>query len=524
MNYVIGLDTGTTGVKAKIYDLQGRIVAEAYREYDCVYPRPGWVDQDINMLSRFNDEVLAEVVGTSGLDPREIKAVSFSTQRCLHLFVDAAGKLLRDGMGISWQDTRCSAEVAWMTEKIGVQRYYDIVGMPPSVVWTAPHILWAQRNEPETMARTAKVLTTQEWFLHQMGAKDGWYQDYSNGSLYGLMNIRTFDWDDGLLAEMGIDRSLLPDLVPSGTRVGAVDAAAAARTGLAEGTPLIVGAGDQQCAAVGAGVISAGLAEVTLGTAGVSIAHQDQPRFDPACKINCSASAVPGQKLWISEGLQAAAASSYRWFRDSIGYLGRFMESQTGENAFDVLNRMAEKVPAGSQGLLYLPYLAGSVAPHFDSDARGCFLGLTFAHGTGAMARAVMEGVSLETRDILEFFTKMGTPLDEIRLSGGATKSRLWCQIQTDIYGRPTVSLEESECAVLGAAVIGAVGAGVFSSTREAVDAMVRVTATFEPDAAAHARYDELFAVFTNAYASLANGGVFSGLASFQSEQSGALS
>jgi xylulokinase len=185
---------------------------------------------------------------------------------------------------------------------------------------------------------------------------------------------------------------------------------------------------------------------------------------------------------------------------------------------------MAEKVPAGSQGLLYLPYLAGSVAPNFDSDARGCFLGLTFAHGTGAMARAVMEGVSLETRDILKFFTKMGTPLDEIRLSGGATKSKLWCQIQTDIYGRPTVALEESECAVLGAAVIGAVGAGVFSTTREAVDAMVRVTATFEPNPAAHARYDELFAVFTNAYTSLAGGGVFAGLSSFQSEHSGALS
>lgn len=520
MNYVIGIDTGTTGVKAKIYDLQGRIVAESYREYDCVYPQPGWVDQDIHMLSRANDQVLAEVIGKAKIDSRSIKSVSFSTQRCLHLFVDKDGNILRDGMGISWQDARCGEEVAWMESTIGVENYYQTVGMPPSVVWTAPHIKWVRDHEPEVFAQTAKVLTTQEWFLHEMGARDGWFQDYSNASLYGLMNIRTFEWDQDLLSTMQIDASLLPQIVASGVQVGTVDAAAAARTGLAEGTPLVSGGGDQQCAAVGAGVISTGLAEVTLGTAGVSIAHLDEPRFDPDCRINCSASALPNEQKWISEGLQAAAASSYRWFRDSIGYLGKFVESQTGNNAFEVLNQMVEKVPAGAQGLLYLPYLAGSVAPNFNSDARGCFLGLTFAHGTGAMARSVMEGVSLETRDILEAFSKMGTPLDEIRLSGGATKSPLWCQIQTDIYGRPTVALEEGECAVLGAALIGAVGAGVFSSTQEAVDSMVRVSATFEPNEAAHARYNEQFALFKAAYSSLADGGVFSGIRQFQADHS----
>lgn len=520
MNYVIGIDTGTTGVKAKIYDLTGKIVAEAYREYSCVYPKPGWVDQDINMLSRANDAVLSEVVGKSGVDPHQIKSIGFSTQRCLHLYVDADGNILRDGMGISWQDARCGEEVAWMNEAIGVNEYYAKVGMPPSVVWTAPHIRWVQTHEPEVYAKTAKILTTQEWFLREMGAKDGWYQDYSNASLYGLMNIRTFDWDDDLLNAMAIDKSLLPDIVPSGVQVGVVDAAAAARTGLAVGTPLVTGGGDQQCAAVGAGVISTGLAEVTLGTAGVSIAHQDEPRFDPSCRINCSASAIAGERKWISEGLQAAAASSYRWFRDAIGYLGKFVESQTGSNAFDVLNGMAAKVPEGSRGLLYLPYLAGSVAPNFDSDARGCFLGLTFAHDTGSMARAVMEGVSFETRDILESFASMGTPLDEIRLSGGATKSPLWCQIQTDIYRRPTVALEEGECAVLGSALLGAMGAGVFGSMREGVDAMVRATATYEPNEAAGERYDEQFENFKGAYRALADNGVFRGITQFQADHS----
>jgi xylulokinase len=523
VSYVIGIDTGTTGVKAKIYDLTGRIVAEAYREYDCIFPQPGWVDQDIYMLSRSNDEVLAEVIGKSGINPRDIRSIGFSTQRCLQLYVDADGKILRDGLGISWQDARCGAEVEWMNENIGVGNYYSVIGMPPSVVWTAPHILWMQKYEPEVYAKTAKVLTTQEYFLHEMGAKDGWYQDYSNASLYGLMNIQTFEWDLDLCARLNTDPALLPTLVPSGVQVGVVDAAAAARTGLAEGTPLVTGGGDQQCAAVGAGVIATGLAEVTLGTAGVSIAHLDEPRFDPNYRINCSASAIAGERKWISEGLQAAAASSYRWFRDTIGYIGKTVQSVGGENAFDVLNKMAAKIPAGSQGLLYLPYLAGSVAPNFNSDARGCFLGLTFAHGTGAMARAVMEGVSFETRDILESFAAMGTPLDEIRLSGGATKSPLWCQIQTDIYRRPTVALEESECAVLGAALLGAMGAGVFSSMREGVDAMVRATATYEPNEALGPRYDEEFAIFQKAYRGLADSGVFKDITTFQATQSGTI-
>lgn len=521
MNYVIGIDTGTTGVKAKIYDLTGSIVAEAYREYDCIFPRPGWVDQDITMLSRANDEVLFEVIAKSGVNPRDIRSIGFSTQRCLHMYVDANGKLLRDGVGISWQDARCGAEVEWMNENLGAGGYYDVVGMPPSVVWTSPHILWMQKHEPEVYARTAKILTCHEWFLRQMGADD-YYMDYSNASLYGLMNIRTFEWDEPLCAKLGIDPALLPTLVPSGVQVGTVSREAAARTGLAEGTPLVSGGGDQQCAAVGSGVISAGLAEVTLGTAGVTIAHQDEPRFDPNHRINCSASAIAGVRKWTSEGLTSAAASSYRWFRDAVGYLGKTVQAQGGDNAFDILNAMAAKVPEGSQGLIMLPYLAGSNAPNFDASARAGFLGLTFAHGTGAMARAVMEGVALETRDVLEFFAEMGTPLDEVRLSGGATKSPLWCQIQADIYGRPTVALQESECAVLGAAMLGAAGAGVYTMA-EAVDQMVRVAGSYEPNPKAVERYDELFPIFRNAYRSLAEGGVFSDLARFQSEHSAAL-
>ena len=381
-----------------------------------------------------------------------------------------------------------------------------------------------KENEPEVYAATAAILTTQEYFLRQLGAKDGWFQDYSNGSLFGLMNIESFDWDQELLDAFGISRKILPTLVPSGKQVGTIDAAAAQRTGLRVGTPICTGGGDQQCAAIGAGVIEEGLAEVTLGTAGVSIAHLDHPRYDPAHRISCSASACAGERKWISEGLQAAAASSYRWFRDTIGYVGRQVETLGGTNAYDVLNSMVATVPAGSRGLLYLPYLAGSVAPNFDSNARGAFIGFTFQHNTATMARAVMEGVSFEARDILSSFTEMGVELREVRLSGGAAKSPLWCQIQTDIYGRPTVSLEESECTVLGAAILGAVGSGVFTSMREGIDTMVRVKHTFEPNPATRAQYDEVFGIFKDGYHALATSGVYNKLSALQSRYAKLLS
>ena len=518
MKYVIGIDTGTTGVKAKIYDLSGRIVAEAYSEYECSYPRPGWVDQDVTMLSRANDEVLQRLMQTSGIDPADILSLGMSTQRALHLYVDAQGKVLRNGMGISWQDVRCEEQVDWIKETIGWDRYYSTTGMPPSTVWAAPAIRWVQENEPEVYAATDVIVTTQEYFLRELGARDGWFQDYSNGSVFGLMNIETFDWDDYLLEQFDISRDKLPTLVPSGVQVGTIDANAAHRTGLREGTPLCTGGGDQQCAAIGAGVIKEGLAEVTLGTAGVSIAHLDAPRYDPNQRISCSASAAAGERKWISEGLQAAAASSYRWFRDTIGYVGKEVESLGGSNAYEVLDSMVSSTPAGAGGLIYLPYLAGSVAPNFDSYARGTFIGLTFAHDTASMARSVMEGVSLETRDILSKFTEMGVDLEEVRLSGGATKSALWCQIQTDIYGRPTVSLEERECAVLGAAILGAVGAGVFDGMEEAIAAMVRVKSTFEPDSSKGPLYDDAFEIFQESYRALSGAGVYSKLSTFQSK------
>jgi len=514
-SYIIGLDNGTTGAKAKLYDLQGNVINESYQEYTCSYPKPGWVDQDIHVLMEANYSVLRDLIDSSNVNPDTIASLGLSTQRGLHLYIDEDGKVLRNGMGISWQDTRHPKQIEWMRNHIGEKRFYEITGLPIGAFWPIGKIRWVMENEPQTIEKAHKIISTQEYFLHELGARDGWYVDWSNGSLFGLMDVKEFEWSKDLLQKTGISNKLMPSLVPSATKVGEVDKRCHERTGLPIGLPLCTGGGDQQCAGIGAGVVKPGLCEFTFGTAGNSVAFLDKPNFDPSMKITCSAHALPTPG-WEAEGIQAAAGGSYRWFRDTIGYMAKYIEPFTQMDPYSLLNNLAEKAPIGSNGLLFNPYLAGSMTPHYDSHAKGSFVGLALKHDTSSLARSVLEGVSFEAKDTINGYANMGLDLTEIRLAGGATNSPLWCQIQADVYGRPTRIMREGECAVLGAAILGAVGAGVFDNVEEACEQMVHPMETFEPDPKAHEIYNELHKIYQGVYSSLADSGVYEKLTAFQ--------
>lgn len=513
--YLIGLDNGTTSARAKMYDLKGNVIAQASQSYECEYPNPGWVDQDINVLNQANLEVLREVVASSGVDPQHIVSLGLSTQRGLHLYVDGNGNVLRNGRGLSWQDARHANQLDQLREQIGDERFYAITGLPISAFWPVGKILWMQQNEPEEYAKAEKILTTQEYFLRQLSDADDWYIDRSNASLFGLLDVEKLDWSDEILTLIGINRTQLPTIVPSGHKVGAIREDVAAYTGLPSGLPISTGGGDQQCAGIGAGVIEPGLCELTFGTAGNSVAYLEDPISDPHRVITRSVHATP-DAVWEAEGIQAAAGAAYRWFRDNIGYMARYIEPFTEIDPYEIINRMAEKSPAGANGLIFHPYLAGSMTPHYDEHARGGFLGLTLKHDLGDLARAVLEGVAYEAREILTAYDSMGLDLREIRLAGGATKSALWCQIQADVYGKPTSVLREGECAVLGAAILGAVGASVFADVGTGVANTVHVSRTFQPRAAEHERYNVLWDIFRNSYAALSESGVYRALSAAQ--------
>ena len=508
--YLAGLDVGTTGVRAAILDLSGKIIASDYREYGSAYPHPGWVEQNGQDMIDQAFATCRSAVAASGVAPGDIASVGFSSQRSVTVPLDAEGRCVRPA--ISWQDARAGAEVAKLAQQIDGAEYHRIAGVPLGTTWLIPKVLWMRANEPELYRRTARFVQVQDLVLRAFGADD-YYTDLPCMCFYGAWDVRQARWSDKLLGLFDLRPEQFGRPVQAGTRVGSLPAEQARRAGLAAGTALCVGAGDQNCSVVGMGAIRSGMATVTLGTAGLAILASDQP-LSGLTGMMITNHAAGG--LWEAEGLSNAAASSYRWFRDVIGTAEKQAEAATGRSAYLMLNDLAASSPPGAKGLLFLPYLATAGTPRWNPAARAAFLGMSFAHGRGDLARSVMEGVALEIRDMMSVWLGAGLKVEVLRLGGGATRCRLWNQIQADVYGRPVQTLRCQESTVLGAAMLGGLGAGVFGSLDQGVDEMVHVDEQLEPSAERHALYSELYDAYVKAYQGLAEGGAFDKLAALQ--------
>ncbi len=498
-NYVVAADCGTTGSKAVVYDLDGKPIASGYQEYSLEFPNPGWVDQNSEMLFETVVKVIAQAVSKSNVAANDIIALSLSTQRCTLVPVDSDGKALRNA--ISWQDNRTDKQCEIIRQRIGGDQFYDMTGLPVANVWTLPKIMWLRENEPELFEKTYKFVNVQAYINRLFGA-DGLYDDYSNASLHGLMSVTKLEWMDDFLRKTDIPRGKLPELIGSGQKVGGLNKRVAAATGLLEGTPLISGGGDQQCAAVGSNVLEDGDCEVTLGTAGVTICSLDEPKLDPERTIPCLVHAVEGK--WTCEGLQNAAGASLKWLRNLLQDAQPEMEVD-----FDYMTNLATQSSPGANGLTFLPYLAGAGAPLWDSSARGVLFGMGLSSNLGDVTRAVMEGISYETASILDNFARRGIKINEVRASGGGAKSALWGQLQADIYGVPVRRLAVDDATILGAAVLAAYGAGVFGSVSEGANAMVHTTSDYKPDMETHGVYAENRKKFDGLYNCLKAGGMF---------------
>jgi xylulokinase len=508
--YLAGVDVGTSGARCSVFDLRGRRLATAGREYGSRYPQPGWVEQDPDLLIGQTMEACREAVVRAGISPAEIVSIGFSAQRSVTCPIDAAGRPVR--WLISWQDARPAAQVARLREVIDEAEFYRISGVPLGTTWILSKLLWMREHEPALYERTCKFVQNQDLVLKAFGADD-YYTDLCCMAFYGLWDVGRRTWNQPLLDRLGFSPVQFGKPTPAGTPVGQIGAAVAAKTGFAVGTPVCVGAGDQNCSVVGMGAIRPGMGTVTLGTAGLAILCVDQAvsGFGGMLITNHA-----GHGRWEIEGLSNAAASSLRWFRDVIGTHEREQETAGGPNAYQALDALAASAPPGSKGLLYLPYLATAATPRWNPDARGAFLGLSFAHGRGELTRAVMEGVVLEIRDMLEAWLHAGLRVDVLRIGGGATRSRLWCQIQADVYGRPVELLACDDSTGLGSALLGGLGAGVFPSLEEGVAAMVQPAGLIEPNAQCQRRYSDLYAAYVRAYEGLQQSGTFSCLADLQ--------
>jgi xylulokinase len=495
-SFLAAIDCGTTAVKSAVVGLRGEIKGLAGVPTPCVSYPDGRIESDPQAMVAACFSALRLALKKSGVQPRHIEGLSLTNQRATVLGIDARGREL--GNAISWQDMRGAPCIKAFRKRLSDKTYYSITGLPNNAVFTLAKILWIRKHDPDRFRKTARFALIQDYVLNQLGG-DGFFCDVSNASLTGMLDIERLAWSSAILGLAGIPEARLSDLVPSGTKVGTLSRQAARRTGLLEGTPLLTGGGDQQCAGVGAGAVTPGILEITLGTAAVPLCTAATAVRDPGRRVMCCAHAVPGK--WNLEGLQNSAGACLRWAAKLMNGGDFFSE--------DFLAKAA-KVEPGASGALFYPYLAGDSAPHWNPDAKGIFLGLTLTHNRYELARAVMEGVSMQTREVLDVFTSLGVPLRQIRLTGGCTAIEGWNQMQADIFGKPVSTLENPQASLLGAAILAASGLGVFPSVASAAKQMVRIRKTYQPACGRVEAYDGIYRKFQAVRDRCETAGVFS--------------
>ena len=507
--YLLGVDVGTTGSKAMILDLEGNIVGSGYGEYPCVYPKPDWVEQDAELLIQETFKACRTAVESSGIDPQEIISVGFSAQRATFGFIDENDEMI-GGRFYGWQDNRAASEIPYIASVMDLETIYKTTGMPVTPTFSFEKIIWVMRNDPEVYEKAVTIVQMPDYVMHRFGV-EGYKCERTNACCSGLVNVKTLNWADEMIEAYGIDRAKLPELVDPGTNIGSVSAEVAALTGIPEGTMLCTGTGDQQCAALGAGVVGDGNASLTLGTAGLLVVGSKEPMLeDESGFLMVPSSGALG--TYELEGIQLGAASSYRWARDVLCQTEKAMGEDVGVDPFILMDHHIQKSSVGANGLIFMPYLTGSGYPYWNPQAKGCFLGLGFENTRSDMVRAVMEGVTLESKDMYEKMKATGVTMNRLSITGGATKSEAWRQIIADMFGIEINVLKVPDATIVGAAILGGVGAGVFNDAQEGVEKLVNFVDTIHPIEENVKTYNDIYEVYSKTYESLRDGGIFSGI------------
>ncbi|GAB4466209.1 MAG: xylulokinase [Armatimonadaceae bacterium] len=485
MAYFLGLDTGTSGTKAVIADENGVIRATFTEEYPLSTPKPQWAEQHPDDdWWRAAQVAIAGVLAKAELRGEDITGVGLTGQMHGSVFLDRNGKVLRPAL--LWCDSRTGAECAEITEAIGgPEKLYATIGQPVFTSFTAPKIVWLKKHEPALYEQVAKVLLPKDYIRYKLTGE--FATEVSDASGTSLLNVRLRDWSDAMLSALDIPREWLPKVYESPEVSGAISEEAATLTGLKAGTPVVGGGSDQAAGAVGCGVVEAGKISMSLGTSGVVFAHLDETFFAPE-KIQTFCHAVPGK--WHLMGCILSAAGSFEWYRDTF-------EPQA---SYDAITERAANAPAGCEGLLFLPYLAGERNPYFDPEARGVFFGATLRSQQSWFARAVLEGVAYAINDLFQLVGDAGITVDEVRAIGGGVRSALWRQIVSDVACQSLWQVNVEEGPAYGAAVLAMVGTGAYGSVPEACSATIRTTTETKPDSERGAVYAQYYPLYRKLY------------------------
>jgi len=495
--YLLGIDVGTTGSKALLINTDGVVKASAVTEYTTSMPQPLWAEQNPVDWWVATTASIQRLLNESGIEPEHIAGVGLTGQMHGLVLLDATGKVLRPC--IMWNDQRTAVQCAAITREIGAEIILRLTGNPVLPGFTAPKLAWVRDHEPDVYARIAKVLLPKDYVRYRLTGE--FLSDVSDASGTSLFDVGKRQWSDQMLKAIGVPREWLPDVTESPVVSAVVSSQAAKETGLRAGTPVVGGGGDQAAQAVGTGIIAQGVISVTIGTSGVVFAASDTYRVEPQGRLHAFCHAVPG--MWHLMGVMLSAGGSLRWYRDALGELERARAAEAGYDAYDLLIERAAVVPPGCEGLLFLPYLTGERTPYPDPDARGVFFGLTPRHNKAYLTRAVLEGVAYGLRDSLELMRRLGLPITQIRVSGGGARSPVWRQILADVFDLEISTVNVTEGAAYGAALLAGVGAGVFRSIAEACDAVIRITGNTRPGPAVSV-YADYYPCYRALYQALA--------------------
>ena len=499
---LLGVDLGTSSVKVVLTTGAGQALSSGSAEYPIMQPLPGYAEQDPDAWWPAVCEAVRMAVDGAGTAPG-VAAIGLAGQMHGTVLLGAGGNVLTPA--IIWPDRRSARQVQEITAQAGLERLTALTGSPVATGFQAATLLWVRQERPDLWRQIDRVLLPKDYLRWRMTGALA--TDPSDGSGALLLDVQRRDWSPELLALLGIDVAWLPPVQPAYSIAGALTEQAAAELGLPAGLPVVTGAADTPCSALGAGVVDTGTLLMTLSSGGQIMQPLADVRVDSLGRIHTFCSALEPEEGagWYQMGAILAAGLALRWLRDEV--LGL-----QGADAYERITAWAGETPAGARGLLFLPYLSGERTPHMNPQARGVLLGLTGQHGQRELARAVLEGVTLACYDAYGVLAELGASPDAVVLAGGGARSRVWQQIVADVFGLPVRPLAVSEQSAMGAAILAGAGLDWFDAA-DAAQAWARYGAEVEPDPERHACYEEIFGLFRAAYQN--NTALFGALASF---------
>lgn len=492
MEYILGIDLGTTTAKAGVFSVDGRVLSIVGKEYPTYYPRPGWVEQDPKDWWEYTRQVVNEALRKSGIDPGNIAGISVSSHRESIALLDKEGRPL--GRVPIWMDKRSIKQAEWISREIGVKTIYELTGLRVDPTFTATKLLWYLENEPEILRKAHVALQPKDYIVYMLTGEA--VTDVTVASRTLLFDIRRLEWSQELFEMMKIPElvSLFPEAKYSDEIVGYVTDSAASETGLRKGIPVVAGAGDRPCEVLGSGVIDSTSVEESTGTGSTTATTLDKPILDKGMRVVISGSAIRGR--WTLEAGMATAGAVLRWFRDQFAEGESLLARLTNRRSYEYLDMEAEYVPPGSNGLIVIPFFAGSRAPRWNPYARGIVFGLTVYHSRAHVFRAMMEGVAFEIRKILEVLEELGISVRELKVLGGGGKTPTWARIKADVTGRRVVIPEILDAALIGDAILAGIGSGLLKGPEEGVRRFFKIKTVIDPDPENKKVYDAYYELY----------------------------